>query len=887
MMRCRPYAARCRLNLEVLEDRLAPAALALRNLDLLAMSHPPGPAVLADLKATGKAGPVIAIQSPHAGLTTNHNLTITGHVTDKAGGTMLQARVDAGALLHIKLLAAGRFTFMTRLALNGTADGSHLIQFKATDAKHHAALLSFRFVLATQLPDTIAPQLDAVLAGDSDGDGITANPSITGTATDNVGVVGLTASLDGGSSVDISGLLQAGSFTITAAQLAQFAGGTLADGPHGVHFEAQDRAGNVGTADVSFVLDTTGPSVNVTSPAANELTRQPPVIAGQIVDAFSAVRSLQQALDGGVFTGVSLDASGRYTFQSMLPTDGSADGRHTYQLQAADAQGNIRTTSISFTLDTVAPALTVTSPAANAQLSAAPMIVGTVADSTSGLAAFEAAEDAGSFAAETVGNAGSFSFPTAVTANGPHVVHLRATDQAGNVATLDVPFTLQVTSGNPAVAFAAPAFSGSESIGQIEVPVTLSAAQAQTVAVDYAVTGGTAAGSGVDFTLAAGTLTFQPGQTLQTIPLQISADGRTEADRTVQITLSNASNIMLGTSTVFTYTILENGTPAAPPGQVVYRGTSGDIYRIDVLDNATPVDLTTQLNTIAPLPAGTAPDDQVVNTSANGQWLVMTTNRFDPNALGFAALAIVNGDLSAGQSIHLGDGSLIHPEGMSAVSNDGLTIVYESSGGPHQRDLFAIKRASTSATVWSMPVLLTASSTFDISGYPNIAADGGTVVFDGVNATSYLGGAGDTLCEASTDGTMFRIVARPSDRPPNFVPFATPQENFLHQPAYAPDGSIVFEADWVGGTEQIWRIPPGATDAQLASGAQSAQLVNGMFTNDNSPAVLPDGRIVSLWLGRAGGTGLHEIKVMSPDGSVFIMPLINQEPQDIGYGAGT
>lgn len=57
----------------------------------------------------------------------------------------------------------------------------------------------------------------------------------------------------------------------------------------------------------------------------------------------------------------------------------------------------------------------------------------------------------------------------------------------------------------------------------------------------------------------------------------------------------------------------------------------------------------------------------------------------------------------------------------------------------------------------------------------------------------------------------------------------------LHHAAYAPDGSIVFEADWAG--EQIRR---------LAAGAAVPTQVSPLVVNDNSPYVLTDGRIASL-----------------------------------------
>jgi hypothetical protein len=97
----------------------------------------------------------------------------------------------------------------------------------------------------------------------------------------------------------------------------------------------------------------------------------------------------------------------------------------------------------------------------------------------------------------------------------------------------------------------------------------------------------------------------------------------------------------------------------------------------------------------------------------------------------------------------------------------------------------------------------------------------------------------------------------------------------LHSPDYSPDGGIVFEADWNG--EKIWRLPPGSA---------SPVLITDRFSNDNSPSVLPDGRIVSLWLNRPEGLGYHEIKVMNADGSGYYMAYVDVDVADIGIGCG-
>ncbi|MCK5237106.1 MAG: hypothetical protein KAR06_08980, partial [Deltaproteobacteria bacterium] len=92
--------------------------------------------------------------------------------------------------------------------------------------------------------------------------------------------------------------------------------------------------------------------------------------------------------------------------------------------------------------------------------------------------------------------------------------------------------------------------------------VDLSAVSAKTATVDYSVTGGDATGGGTDFTLAAGTLTFNPGDTTKNISIAINNDVDNESDETIVVTIASPSNSTLGAPTAHTYTILDDDAAA-------------------------------------------------------------------------------------------------------------------------------------------------------------------------------------------------------------------------------------------------------------------------------------------------------------------------------------
>jgi len=192
--------------------------------------------------------------------------------------------------------------------------------------------------------------------------------------------------------------------------------------------------------------------------------------------------------------------------------------------------------------------------------------------------------------------------------------------------------------------------------------------------------------------------------------------------------------------------------------------------------------------------------------------------------------------------------------------------MYIDTDGPHVNDLYAITRSGTAAA-WGAPVLLTGGSPYAFASRPAISSDGASIVFD----------AGDesfphtAICEVNADGSGFRTVLDVTDSPAGL-----PDTGGLMSPDYAPDGSIVFEADWSG--EAVWRLPAGET---------TPVLVGVNETNDNSPCVLPDGRIVSLWLNRPENEeGVHEIKLMAADGSSREMLVTLTDVADIGMGCG-
>ncbi|PXX97154.1 hypothetical protein DF185_19245, partial [Marinifilum breve] len=115
----------------------------------------------------------------------------------------------------------------------------------------------------------------------------------------------------------------------------------------------------------------------------------------------------------------------------------------------------------------------------------------------------------------------------------------------------------------PTVSFSTENSERSESISSTDLQVNLSAASGYPVSVDYVVQGtSTATGSGTDYTLANGTLSFAEGETSKNISItDIIDDTLDEEDETIEVVLTNPNNASLGTKQTHTYTILDNDDP--------------------------------------------------------------------------------------------------------------------------------------------------------------------------------------------------------------------------------------------------------------------------------------------------------------------------------------
>jgi hypothetical protein len=119
------------------------------------------------------------------------------------------------------------------------------------------------------------------------------------------------------------------------------------------------------------------------------------------------------------------------------------------------------------------------------------------------------------------------------------------------------PETWQFTTGLTTVQFDQAFYSQLENGGSAVITASLSQPSSQTITVDYATSDGTAQAPG-DYTATSGTLTFNPGETIQTFQVPIIDNAIQDGNRTVNLTLSNPSHATLGAQGTAQLTIVDD-----------------------------------------------------------------------------------------------------------------------------------------------------------------------------------------------------------------------------------------------------------------------------------------------------------------------------------------
>jgi Calx-beta domain len=298
------------------------------------------------------------------------------------------------------------------------------------------------------------------------------------------------------------------------------------------------------------------------------------------------------------------------------------------------------------------------------------------------------------------------------------------------------------------VQLSTPVYDVNEADGTADVTVTLSHAVDVPVTVDYATADGTATVADLDYTAAAGTLTFAAGETSKTIQIPITQDTDPEDPETLTLTLSNASSAsaVLGAPATGTVTIADDD----PAGQIDFKSLHYDVdehdgqatvtvQRLGGVGGAVSIDYSTSDGT------ATAGSDY---EAANG---TLTWAAGDSADKAFTVPVSWDGRVEDAESINLaltnpGGGSDLGPNNVAVIS-----IVDDGASGP-------LTLSSTSYSVGEADALVTVTVTRSGGslGGP-VAVDYTTGDGTATAGSDYVAASGTLTFDQGEDSTSFTV----------------------------------------------------------------------------------------------------------------------------------
>ncbi|MBJ7353725.1 MAG: hypothetical protein JHC98_02785 [Thermoleophilaceae bacterium] len=357
---------------------------------------------------------VIDTTSPTVVLTTPANGSVTNDTTPAIAFSVTETNPGTSACI---VDGGSPFACTSGSSLSALAEGSHNLTIQHTDlAGNVGTSATNTFTIDTTAP--VAPSINSPVSPFTTND---QTPTFSGLAEPDNWVY-----------IYVDGVLNSITFSDGSGNWTMDLG-TVAVGTHSVYAESVDDAGNTSPQSApsrSLTIDTTAPSVSVTSPASDGLTVGP---NGNF--AFTATDAV-----GPVTTTCQIDATPAVSCTSPYAYGPLASGGHSLTVTAIDAAGNSAAAVRTFTVDDTPPNTNITSNPAS------------VTNSTTGTFSFTATEGSSTFECVIDSDPiGSCTSPKSYVglSEGSHTFQVRATDQYGNIDLTPASYTWTIDTTAP------------------------------------------------------------------------------------------------------------------------------------------------------------------------------------------------------------------------------------------------------------------------------------------------------------------------------------------------------------------------------------------------------------------------------------------------------
>lgn len=378
--------------------------------------------------------PTITLDTPANDLLTNDN-TVTFSGTTEANTDVTVTILDANNVVVATLTTTSDATGAWTVDSAALADSTYTASATATDEAGNTAPAT---TPVTFTIDTLAPAIALVTP---------ANPTLT-----NDNTIDASGTAEPGATIEVT-FIDDNNVALEAVITTADANGdwtatstALNDGIYTVNATATDAAGNTDNVGPHLVIiDTVAPLLTLTAPAASASQNNSPDVTGTSDPGQTVTVTVVDANGAIVFTGdVLADGNGDW----LLNTSTLADGTYTVTATTSDLAGNVSTSSVTFTVDTLAPDIDVTGPVDGSFISQTqPTLTGLTEPGTAVTVTVTDAN--GTVHTENVvADATTGIWTSAITtdlADGAYTVDVTATDEAGNVGTDSSTFTVDTT----------------------------------------------------------------------------------------------------------------------------------------------------------------------------------------------------------------------------------------------------------------------------------------------------------------------------------------------------------------------------------------------------------------------------------------------------------
>ncbi len=224
---------------------------------------------------------------------------------------------------------------------------------------------------------------------------------------------------------------------------------TLTEGSHTITAIGTDSSNNTASTSIDVVIDTTAPTLRITSPARNAtLNTSNVALTGTSADA-NGVASIHVSIDNSTFT--QANGTNSWSFNAII-----ADGTHNITVRATDMAGNVSKANVTIMVNTMINEITITSPVEGVKLNTSNVTITGSVTNSSHVQSIEVAIDGGvSLPVSLNTTSGIWTFGPVDLVDGNHTAQAALTDLTNNTAIVTTSFVIDTTA--PVISIVSPA----------------------------------------------------------------------------------------------------------------------------------------------------------------------------------------------------------------------------------------------------------------------------------------------------------------------------------------------------------------------------------------------------------------------------------------------